>query len=234
MVPSPPDREQARNRSPRSGGDGPELPPEWAILNWFSPLRRGWSLSASAGSLTLTVLPAQAGMVRPASFSLAGWVSSPRSGGDGPCRGLGRAQGSGFSPLRRGWSPGARTHLWGLAVLPAQAGMVPSAMSRSSRAGSSPRSGGDGPVLAGGGFLAIRFSPLRRGWSEAIGGAGTFSDVLPAQAGMVRWDAHTGITHKSSPRSGGDGPTSSKTGENHEEFSPLRRGWSLLTPAALA
>ncbi len=90
----------------------------------------------------------------------------------------------------------------------------------------SPRSGGDGPTGDAIKEFSIRFSPLRRGWSQQISLFRTHISVLPAQAGMVRATPTPPQLHRRSPRSGGDGPVRLVTELISIEFSPLRRGWS--------
>ncbi len=111
-----------------------------------------------------------------------------------------------FSPLRRGWSGVWEVFksLWD--VLPAQAGMVRFVSACGCSKIGSPRSGGDGPRMGYGDEYLDAFSPLRRGWSCGNTSARLSSDVLPAQAGMVRMELI--------PE------------ESVSTFSPLRRGWS--------
>ncbi len=161
---------------------------------------------------------------------------SPRSGGDGPVSSLPGPLGSVFSPLRRGWSLDALASNQIAVVLPAQAGMVPSPRPMPEARPCSPRSGGDGPPDRGGELRFREFSPLRRGWSGA--GIIDLDDniVLPAQAGMVRCFSKDTRPKCGSPRSGGDGPPLTAAASVAARFSPLRRGWSvlsLLVPAAV-
>ncbi len=152
--------------SPRSGGDGPVLFVFRTAASKFSPLRRGWSQPCGASSMCQRVLPAQAGMVRRSTRSLASLVCSPRSGGDGPPFSAPSRFRAWFSPLRRGWSFPHRRSQPPNIVLPAQAGMVPRSVLYTPAWAGSPRSGGDGPSSIFGSSASTSFSPLRRGWSK--------------------------------------------------------------------
>ncbi len=95
---------QGRWCSPRSGGDGPGSDLSNDPDGEFSPLRRGWSPGVRGSVPEGQVLPAQAGMVPEEMDAYMQTVSSPRSGGDGPCCPPALNLLRLFSPLRRGWS----------------------------------------------------------------------------------------------------------------------------------
>ncbi len=110
--------------------------------------------------------------------------------------------------------------------------MVPGMAFRVSDTSSSPRSGGDGPQPTATALPHMRFSPLRRGWSDRERHEEGHKVVLPAQAGMVPLGLVGCPYLRSSPRSGGDGPSWVSSWWTRRVFSPLRRGWSGDTGAA--
>jgi len=146
----------------------------------------------------------------------------PRARGDGPMVTTTSIQRAWCSPHPRGWSLGSSAFARPGWVLPAPAGMVPTARGNRDRGGGAPRTCGDGPSS---GFDALSkkvCSPHLQGWSQVgVHPAGTDA-VLPAPAGMVpsarrrtggRWRA---------PRTRGDSPVAR-----------TRRNFEVLTDQAL-
>ena len=192
--------------APRSGGGGPVSFKRFGILKLCSPLRRGWSRGHWGLLVSLWVLPAQAGVVPIRCTRNRLRRRAPRSGGGGPIADVVEGGAKWCSPLRRGWSHFPRLGEGGPAVLPAQAGVVPTASFGCSPPTSAPRSGGGGPTGRAHRRRYLRCSPLRRGWSldheHRLGQRG----VLPAQAGVVPFPMAASRSKRCAPRSGGGGP----------------------------
>ncbi len=138
-------RMQVTECAPRACGDGPEgAGPRLSAL-LCSPRVRGWSPAGRGCGPRQSVLPAQAGMA-------PGWRSrstavtcAPRACGDGPCPVPGSTTPDPCSPRVRGWSRLAVGPQSGAEVLPAHAGMVPTAASTTDTTKSAPRARGDSP-----------------------------------------------------------------------------------------
>ncbi len=176
------------------------------------------------------MLPAQAGVVRPAAGAGVAPSRAPRAGGGGPAVESSSQSAVWCSPRRRGWSAQLAPIIDTLDVLPAQAGVV-RRWSRFHRwRKRAPRAGGGGPD----GFTdtdgARECSPRRRGWSVTVMSLHGGEPVLPAQAGVVRPSGGRPPSSLRAPRAGGGGPTTSSGSSRVNQCSPRRRGWSV--PAA--
>ncbi len=96
--------QRARQRLPRSRGDGPWQIPSPTYTTLAPPLTRGWTRCASTSAPCPSGSPAHAGMDPgcPAPSSLP--TRLPRSRGDGPSPIAWRASSMAAPPLTRGWT----------------------------------------------------------------------------------------------------------------------------------
>ena len=115
-----------------------------------------------------------------------------------------------------------------MAVLPAHAGMVPSARAAAAPWPSAPRARGDGPVGSLGGPCGVACSPRTRGWSHLDADLGAERVVLPAHAGMVPCRTSAPSRGPCAPRARGDGPSGEACYVSVAVCSPRTRGWSPL------
>ncbi len=197
---------------PRAGGVGPTARQRLWTKSGSSPRRRGWSAGQPQGSLNVSVVPAQAGLVPRWPGRCTRRPRRPRAGGVGPAAPAGEVLFSQSSPRRRGWSlrPGRR--LARGEVVPAQAGLVRAVHGQRPGGQRRPRAGGVGPspILRRG--WKSWSSPRRRGWSG------------PGDLELLRRCRR--------PRAGGVGPCWQLPWANQSRSSPRRRGWSPGEPAA--
>ena len=150
MDPRPCGRCSARDRLPRTRGDGPE---RWETANWAtsaSPHTRGWTVVGHPLQLGALGFPAHAGMDPSWSSRRRPRRWLPRTRGDGPSRSCTGRFWLTASPHTRGWTraqPSARVHPSGF---PAHAGMNPAAGTDTNQRARLPRARGDGPQDAPG------------------------------------------------------------------------------------
>ncbi len=112
-------------------------------------------------------------------------------------------------------------------LLPARAGMVPSAAAEAHGPWAAPRTRGDGPDRCGERGQEPVCSPHARGWSPVAPGATPSGSLLPARAGMVPARSASATWRVAAPRTRGDGPSTGKTTSKRPPCSPHARGWSL-------
>ncbi len=206
VAPRPMRQRNGRGRAPRSGGGGPWFNDPAAQASSCSPLRRGWPLGIFRRRVHPPVLPAQAGVAPGRRPRPRGPARAPRSGGGGPWA-EGRPVLHGWcSPLRRGWPLCGRQSRSTSSVLPAQAGVAPTARVASPARVSAPRSGGGGPWDFYSAQAVEQCSPLRRGWPLPAVRRPGMGRVLPAQAGVAPTTVSLTGLWRCAPRSGGGGP----------------------------
>ncbi len=128
MVPWMGCRRCAAGGAPRARGDGPDPRSCTKTSLGCSPRTRGWSHHPRPSNQRSGVLPAHAGMVPQASPRPGRSPRAPRARGDGPDPRSCTKTSLGCSPRTRGWSPAQRRPDRCAPVLPAHAGMVPSAV----------------------------------------------------------------------------------------------------------
>ena len=116
--------------------------------------------------------------------------------------------------------------LRGVAVLPAQAGVVRPRAMVGRMFLRAPRAGGGGPTYFKPRPSAHLCSPRRRGWSVRAGLYGSIRGVLPAQAGVVRSHTTRPRRTRGAPRAGGGGPRLVMDEALYLSCSPRRRGGS--------
>ena len=185
MVPAPRPRRARVSAAPRTRGDGPISSIEDYALALCSPHPRGWSPHPPPQPFGLLLLPAPAGMVPRAAARAEARRPAPRTRGDGPANQATWTGGLLCSPHPRGWSPGDGHSGDDAELLPAPAGMVPSAWAASPSASPAPRTRGDGPVAVETTSRPVFCSPHPRGWSLGDRARLGQGPLLPAPAGMV-------------------------------------------------
>ncbi len=166
MVPCQPSPAPSDPGAPRARGDGPLSAIARPLRSGCSPRTRGWSRLHDLWPGPDVVLPAHAGMVPSRTPAAVAWQCAPRARGDGPTcvashRPIGRC-----SPRTRGWSLALPEPPDAALVLPAHAGMVPTARCRASPRARAPRARGDGPVVQTQRIAVPTCSPRTRGWSQ--------------------------------------------------------------------
>ncbi len=195
-------------------------------LNNCSPHPRGWSHAGAGLGARHPLLPAPAGMVPQRRRRRCGRGPAPRTRGDGPWERGASEPTPPCSPHPRGWSLAEQQRGAAVVLLPAPAGMVPSATSRAPCPLAAPRTRGDGPR----GLLrpsSLRgCSPHPRGWSRRHGPGVREGLLLPAPAGMVLPAGPRNPDLPAAPRTRGDGPTMTAEHDHWKACSPHPRGWS--------
>ncbi len=167
-------------------------------------------------------------MVPPPGSALAQAEAAPRARGDGPVGAAAGGIGAVCSPRPRGWSSLPTPEDRAKALLPAPAGMVPSAVTPSTRTTAAPRARGDGPPPHTATPTTKDCSPRPRGWSRRGPGRSDLHGLLPAPAGMVPPRSRWSWTALAAPRARGDGPPVLGSCPCSKNCSPRPRGWSLL------
>ena len=207
---------------PRAGGGQPPQPNRPTSSGGSSPRRRGSAVPDDAGAPACGVLPAQAGVSRPAASPTSSRRGPPRAGGGQPLRPMLDALEPLSSPRRRG-SAVSRCRVEPQdEVLPAQAGV---SRSRRRRSGTCPpRAGGGQPSSTQSWALVCWSSPRRRGSAERRQRCDGRRQVLPAQAGVSRPISHSPNRAVSPPRAGGGQPAAKRAEKERERSSPRRRG----------
>ncbi len=119
-------------------------PDESAGQEVCSPRTRGWSRRDQRRHRDPGVLPAHAGMVPVCAHPALLLDRAPRARGDGPLGGRDKVRKALCSPRTRGWSLWSVGILTRQGVLPAHAGMIPSATGRRAAAPGAPRAPGIG------------------------------------------------------------------------------------------
>ncbi len=199
---------RAEHRVPRASGDGPIIPARSRACCVCSPRERGWSCPSSCRTISWSVFPARAGMVRGRRGRRPRSRGVPRASGDGPDRPHHMKRHRLCSPRERGWSRLARHARDRELVFPARAGMVRGTPIDYDKLAGVPRASGDGPDPV----LAHRqtdpCSPRERGWSRGGEDLEGVQGVFPARAGMVPCTGTRVRWAPSVPRASGDGPGS--------------------------
>src|SRR5690606_17133243 len=247
MVPAPAPAHGAAPPAPRTRGDGPAPPSTARSTLCCSPHARGWSRTVPMPGRSSRLLPARAGMVPEGAQYTDFLDAAPRTRGDGPYVAGGHTLAMTCSPHARGWSQTTSTSTAYADLLPARAGMVPRRAASWPRAGTAPRTRGDGPSCAVSLSEITHCSPHARGWSLRTHGVCARRRLLPARAGMVpRGGGRCGRggpppparaavapTPSSAsprtapaPRTRGDGPRHAHVRLPGGRCSPHARGWS--------
>ncbi len=172
-------------RGPRACGGGPSQAVHRRRRDAWSPRMRGWSRNGVTNSIRCSVVPAHAGVVPRRSPSGSDAPGGPRACGGGPNWDINAKNGDPWSPRMRGWSRHGQ-HLHRLVrVVPAHAGVVPTAGPTTPGPFGGPRACGGGPDPC---LLIVEskaWSPRMRGWSpHAMGVVGPVP-VVPAHSGVI-------------------------------------------------
>ncbi len=167
---------------------------------------RGWSQRGVGPVQQRPVVPAHAGLVPARPAAPVGPGGGPRACGVGPNCMRADKERRKWSPRMRGWSPGKQPRLRLGRVVPAHAGLVPTACARTRSAGSGPRVCGVGPPANNPDYVSEGWSPRMRGWS------------LRSRAGPGR--------PACGPRACGVGPVTESMTGGPDMWSPRMRGWS--------
>ncbi len=179
------------------------------------------------------VLPARAGMAPRPAARRRRRGRAPRASGDGPRPTGPPGEPMPCSPRERGWPQRCRDPRHCDRVLPARAGMAPSACTCGGSSRRAPRASGDGPG-ADPHFDGIQTcSPRERGWPHREVLRAHHEQVLPARAGMARAPGTRWTCRAGAPRASGDGPDASKMETAQRKCSPRERGWPRRRQRAL-
>ncbi|MDF9816787.1 hypothetical protein M2266_006018 [Streptomyces sp. SPB162] len=168
-----------------------------------SPRLRGWTHRLQLRGLPPLLLPAPARMGPLWTWRPARWTTAPRARVAGPKVGSSHVQMVNSAPRPRGDRPRPQKNLQGTAscsppargwtqltvaeaaecmLLPARAGMDPSASSTSPSTKTAPRPRGDGPQGSPCVMMFMLCSPLARGWTTGLLDEREVQELLPAGA----------------------------------------------------
>ncbi len=136
------------------------------------------------------------------------------------------------SPRPQGWTHGAHARRRPRRLLPAPAGMDPSASGSVPPRSAAPRARGVGPRHRSSSSIPVSCSPRPRGWSPALRGRPRIPALLPAPAGMDPVVTSETLGNHPAPRARGDGPEEERRSFSEIDCSPRLRGWTLLDPHA--
>ena len=226
MVPRRPGSARAGSAAPRARGDGPYPGEKGRRLVDCSPRTRGWSRIGGRRRFRGNLLPAHAGMVPVVMLAHPARRPAPRARGDGPASTDRSPSVYSCSPRTRGWSHVLLRASAHEQLLPAHAGMVPSAGRDRTPASPAPRARGDGPGGLLTGLELSPCSPRTRGWSRIYLDTSTGELLLPAHAGMVPLVTVSRCPPLPAPRARGDGPGRLIGPGALVRCSPRTRGWS--------
>jgi len=227
LVPAGRRLRSAAPSAPRACGVGPAFSARASREQDCSPRMRGWSHDRRRHRAHRDLLPAHAGLVPRLDSERVPERPAPRAWGVGPA-GVGGAAGDVIcSPRMRGWSRRNKSEKDWRSLLPAHAGLVPSAVSGVQPRAAAPRACGVGPCRLMLSCSASCCSPRMRGWSRAVRNAHHRADLLPAHAGLVPAGASTPVRRRAAPHACGVGPWSMSPPLRVSNCSPPMRGWSL-------
>ncbi len=174
----------ARNRLPRTRGDGPPRRMADRRTCTASPHTRGWTWHLVDGRRRAWGFPAHAGMDPGRGRRRAATPGLPRTRGDGPLSLIDATIEPAASPHTRGWTRAEFLAGRPAGGFPAHAGMDPKRPGPSPAQPRLPRTRGDGPAIATAIAAVVEASPHTRGWTRgAVLGRGQ-RHGFPAHAGM--------------------------------------------------
>ena len=191
-----------------------------------SPRTRGLSGAEGVERAPVLVVPAHAGVIRPARPAASGGLRRPRARGGYPNWRCPSAPNPWSSPRTRGLSDQVRRLPRRPDVVPAHAGVIRARPQAARRRPSRPRARGGYPSSAIGTTSASRSSPRTRGLSVDGGQAGDPALVVPAHAGVIRPTGSRSPTPTGRPRARGGYPYRAAFGSLFAGSSPRTRGLS--------
>ncbi len=203
---------------PRACGAVPVSHAKWALFDWWSPRVRGCSRGL--------VVPARAGLFPGQRVLRGSGVRGPRACGAVPQNVQSAVVGSAWSPRVRGCSPIGLRVDQALVVVPARAGLFPTAPRRCQPPERGPRACGAVPGQAGAGELSGWWSPRVRGCSRYIARAREADGVVPARAGLFPRHRASDRRPLGGPRACGAVPLHMPTLVTRLSWSPRVRGCS--------
>ena len=195
-----------RQGRPRTRGDLPTALSSGLVATASSPHARGSSVAVLVGRHHEDVVPARAGIFRATTTRTASPPCRPRTRGDLPLNGPLRITLGLSSPHARGSSVPTSWVRHGCLVVPARAGIFPTAAPGRSRMWRRPRTRGDLPVP---GLATVRVpvsSPHARGSSITLTSRHGGRVVVPARAGIFPGGGAAGCPRAGRPRTRGDLP----------------------------
>ncbi len=219
-------RRPPRRSRPRTRGDLPDFQPVSPRSSTSSPHARGSSAARHASWRVCLVVPARAGLFRPARRAARREPGRPRTRGDLPDDAAHAADVETSSPHARGSSVPHRRPQAVDAVVPARAGIFPPYRTARGAPRCRPRTRGDLPVAGSIMPASHRSSPHARGSSHLGRGAGGGDGVVPARAGIFPDRARDRRAGCRRPRTRGDLPFSAAPNAANTASSPHARGSS--------
>ncbi len=215
------------SRRPRTRGDLPLIVSSASSTSGSSPHARGSSRAGRVRVDRQAVVPARAGIF-PRS-PVAGWSSlrRPRTRGDLPGEDDQQLAARLSSPHARGSSPGRWPRGSPRGVVPARAGIFPSAGRSPTCPTCRPRTRGDLPANGVRRSRSMRSSPHARGSSRRPRARRGRRTVVPARAGIFRRRRPPRSRPLRRPRTRGDLPSCIRSIPRHGGSSPHARGSSL-------
>ncbi len=213
-----------RGSVPCVGGDGPAPPWRDAEL-CCSPPARGWSQGSDGVVSRPVLLPARAGMAPTCTSYMCASCTAPRTRRDGPARSRRLPPKVPCSPRPRGWPLPDRQGAHLVPVLPAAAGMVPTATPLLPGPTRASRACGDGP-RTGGQQGRERTASRARGWPLPHQARRAVRGLLPACAGLDPPPPTPTRVPPCASRACGDGPEKTGWSATFRNCSPRSRGWT--------
>ena len=177
---------------PRASGAVPNIPQSWFVMDRSSPRERGCSPLGGNERVVVLVVPARAGLFPSPGTRFFGGRSRPRASGAVPITATYEPCVATSSPRERGCSPAVRVFEVEGVVVPARAGLFPTAGPTRPGSSSRPRASGAVPGTEVSRIAEVGSSPRERGCSSAAGAGTTVAGVVPARAGLFRCGCRTG------------------------------------------
>ncbi len=215
---------RAAGGPPRRRGGVPEPSGATVSANESSPPTRGCSARPDTRSARVPVLPADAGVFRPACTARCASAGPPRRRGGVPQASWHIAPGDASSPPTRGCSGHLRAEAAPAGVLPADAGVFRSRTMSSTSSGSPPRRRGGVPKLGRNAVRGAESSPPTRGCSGRFEITRIAAAVLPADAGVFRDRSGPGSGALRPPRRRGGVPLGRLQAAEHPPVLPADAG----------
>ncbi len=226
LFPEPIQPDRQRCSGPRACGAVPVSHAKWALFDWWSPRVRGCSRVHVQQPVGGLVVPARAGLFPGQRVLRGSGVRGPRACGAVPQNVQSAVVGSAWSPRVRGCSPIGLRVDQALVVVPARAGLFPTAPRRCQPPERGPRACGAVPGQAGAGELSGWWSPRVRGCSRYIARAREADGVVPARAGLFPRHRASDRRPLGGPRACGAVPLHMPTLVTRLSWSPRVRGCS--------